>query len=83
MSCDNHGGVSPASPGTADLLTSAQVAELFGVSTKSVHRWARDGELEHIRTPGGSLRFYRADVDRFLAPDTNGEGGDHPDEAAS
>jgi excisionase family DNA binding protein len=38
-------------------LTRAEVAKLFGVSTSTVTRWARQRRLTVIRTPGGHYRF--------------------------
>ena len=37
------------------------------VSIKTVSRWAKLGLLPAIKTPGGRLRFRRADVDEFLS----------------
>lgn len=38
-------------------LKTAQVADLFHVSPKTVTRWAKDGKLPHSRTLGGHRRF--------------------------
>jgi excisionase family DNA binding protein len=43
------------------LLTARQVADLLGVSSETILRWTRRGELPAIRLPGGALR-YRADA---------------------
>lgn len=48
------------------LLTPKQVAELFRVSPKTVHRWATNGQIKAIKTPGGHFRIYREDVERIL-----------------
>ena len=40
-----------------DLLTPAEVANLFHVDPKTVSRWAKDGKLDSIRTPGGHRRY--------------------------
>lgn len=56
------------------LLTVQQVADLFGVSESSVTRWARIGRIVSVRTPGGSLRFRREDVQAFLVPQPESEG---------
>ena len=58
-----------AGPGTSDeeeLLTPAEVAELFRVDSKTVRRWAASGRLPSIRTPGGHRRFRAEDVRRKL-----------------
>lgn len=54
-------------------LTSGEVAHLFGVSTVTVASWADDGKLPSFRTPGGQRRFYRADIDAFIAAQTVAE----------
>lgn len=56
-----------------DLLTSAQVAELFGVTRKTVGLWARTGALRpswKATGPVGAYLFARADVERTLAERT-------------
>ena len=48
------------------LLKPGEVAAIFGVNAKTVARWARDGHLRSLRTPGGHMRIYAEDV-RVLA----------------
>ncbi|MDQ6854815.1 MAG: helix-turn-helix domain-containing protein [Actinomycetota bacterium] len=55
------------------LLTSAQVALLFGVDRRTVVRWAKRGRLPSLRTPGGQHRF-RADEIRRVLEGRGGEG---------
>jgi excisionase family DNA binding protein len=50
-----------------ELLTPREVAELFGVRTTTIARWARDGRLDPIFTPGGHRRYSRASVRAFVA----------------
>lgn len=50
-----------------ELLTPREVAELFGVRTTTIARWARDGRLDPIRTPGGHRRYSRAGVRALVA----------------
>lgn len=56
----------PAHP-TAELLSPAEVAALFGVDPKTVTRWARAGKLTAVRTLGGHRRFYAAEVHTLLS----------------
>ena len=49
-----------------ELLTPAQVAQLFGVGPKTVTRWADSGRLRFIRTPGGHRRFRRSEITALL-----------------
>lgn len=44
------------------ILTPIDVAKVFGVSPKTVGRWARDEKIKSFRTVGGHLRFYQSDV---------------------
>jgi DNA-binding transcriptional MerR regulator len=51
-----------------ELLTPGEVAVMFRVDPKTVHRWERDGlfpEGAVFRTPGGHRR-YKADAIRAL-----------------
>jgi excisionase family DNA binding protein len=56
-----------------DLLTSAEVANLFGVERRTVVLWANRGRIPALRTPGGQHRF-RADEIRGLLEEH--QGGD-------
>ncbi|MFN8102879.1 MAG: BldC family transcriptional regulator [Acidimicrobiia bacterium] len=50
----------------ARLLTVSEVADLFGVSPKTVSRWAREGRIASVRTLGGHRRFREAQVRELL-----------------
>ena len=52
------------------LLTPHQVAALFQVDTKTVARWASNGWIGSIRTPGGHRRFRETEVRALLAEGT-------------
>lgn len=47
-------------------MTPGEVAKLLRVDVKTVQRWAQDGKLPYIRTPGGHRRYPRAAVEEFL-----------------
>ena len=49
-----------------ELLTPAEVAEMFRVNPKSVTRWARAGKISAVRTLGGHRRFRADEIRRFL-----------------
>jgi excisionase family DNA binding protein len=53
-------------PENERLLSPAEVAALFKVSSVSVTRWARAGKLPFIWTPGGSRRYREAEVRALL-----------------
>ena len=48
------------------LLPPREVAALFRVDPKTVTRWAKDGKLSSIKTPGGQRRFREAEVRALL-----------------
>lgn len=51
-------------PEEPKFLTRREVAELFGVSVSTVTRWAQQGLLKTLRTPGGHYRFPAAEARR-------------------
>lgn len=54
------------------LLTPGEVAEIFRVDPKTVTRWAKDGRLSRVRTPGGHSRFRESEVRALLQPEGGG-----------
>jgi excisionase family DNA binding protein len=58
-----------------DLLRPREVAEMFGVRTATVARWAREGKLTPFRTPGGHRRYSRTAVRELMAAEA-GAGSD-------
>jgi len=61
------------------LLTPAEVAQLFRVDPKTVTRWAKAGRLGSIRTLGGHRRFRDSEVRQLLKASES----DRPDLSAS
>lgn len=54
----------------ADLekwLTRSEVAQLFRVSTTTVSKWALEGKIPSVKTPGGWRRYRESDVLALLA----------------
>jgi excisionase family DNA binding protein len=58
-----------------ELLTSAEVAEIFGVDRRTVVLWAKRGRLNALRTPGGQHRFRAVDIDRLVRTSNENGGG--------
>jgi excisionase family DNA binding protein len=50
-----------------EWLTLSQAAELLGVHFTTLRRWADQGLIEHIRTPGGKRKFNRKSLEIFLS----------------
>ena len=48
------------------LLTSAEAARIAGVGPSTVKRWADEGVLACVKTPGGHRRIQRAALERLL-----------------
>jgi len=55
-----------------DFVGTRELARLAGVGPTAVKRWADQGLLACVRTPGGHRRFARAEVERFLHSDRRG-----------
>jgi len=53
-------------PNVPDLLTAEEVAVPLRVKPATVTRWAREGKIDSLRTPGGQLRFRREDVEALI-----------------
>lgn len=49
------------------LLKPIEVAEIFQVDPRTVTRWAREGRLSTIRTPGGHRRYLEREVKAMIA----------------
>lgn len=63
----------PLPPPDPTFLTPREVAQLFGVRTTTIARWARAGRLQATLTPGGHRRYRRADVQELLDDDDLGD----------
>jgi excisionase family DNA binding protein len=51
-----------STPPVPELLTAAEVAAIFGVNDKTPGRWAKNSQIDAIRTPGGHWRFRTAPI---------------------
>lgn len=61
------------------LSTAREVADLIGVSTETVLRWTRRGELPAIRLPSGQIRYREDVIEEWLAERaTTSRGRSHP-----
>jgi excisionase family DNA binding protein len=49
-----------------DTLTTREAAEILGVGTTSIKRWADAGLLPCVKTPGGHRRFQRDVINAFV-----------------
>ena len=56
-----------------NLLTSAEVASLFGVDRRTVVLWAKRGRIPALRTPGGQHRFRVDEIRGLLEKHEGGE----------
>jgi excisionase family DNA binding protein len=49
-----------------DWMTSGEVARALNMTDAAIRRWAREGLVEAIKTPGGQYRFRREALARLL-----------------
>jgi excisionase family DNA binding protein len=49
-----------------EWISTKTAMQLLGVGSTTVKRWADDGTLASMRTPGGHRRFRRVEVERLL-----------------
>lgn len=50
----------------APLLTARDVADRLAVSSETVLRWTRAGDMPAVRLPGGHIRFRSDELDAWL-----------------
>jgi excisionase family DNA binding protein len=50
-----------------NLLTAREVAEYLGVSSETILRWTRRGELPAVRLPSGAIRYRPEELDDWLS----------------
>jgi excisionase family DNA binding protein len=48
------------------LLTAQAIADMLDVSTETVLRWTRRGDLPAFRLPGGAVRYREDDLEKWL-----------------
>jgi excisionase family DNA binding protein len=53
------------------LIPSPQTAEVFGVSPRTIRRWAKQGILDPVRV-GGSTRYRLSDIEATIREGTRG-----------
>jgi len=49
-----------------ELLRPREVARMFGVRTTTIARWAREGKLTPLHTPGGHRRYRLSELQPVL-----------------
>jgi excisionase family DNA binding protein len=49
-----------------DWMTSGEVARALNMTDAAIRRWAREGLVEAMKTPGGQYRFRREALARLL-----------------
>src|SRR5919201_2034838 len=62
-----------APTGEPDWLTLGQAAKYLGVAQSTIRKWSDQGRVPAFYTPGGHLRYRRADLETFL--ERSGPGG--------
>ena len=50
-----------------ELMTSAEVAAMFGVNRSTPVQWAKMGRVTAVRTPGGHRRYRKCEIVELLA----------------
>lgn len=64
------------------LLRPSDVAKLFRVDPKTVTRWANQGRIPSVKTPGGHRRFFESAILKIIKENTDGQPN-RPNEAGN
>jgi excisionase family DNA binding protein len=51
---------------TGRLRTAREVADLLGVSSETILRWTRRGELPAVKLPAGAIRYREDELEAWL-----------------
>jgi predicted site-specific integrase-resolvase len=54
------------------LLTEVEVADLFGVTARTIRNWAATGHLSPLRI-AGTTRYRAAEIQALIEPPSSGE----------
>ena len=54
-------------PDTDEWVSLSKAASLLGIHSTTLRRWADDGQIPFMLTPGGHRRFSLADINQFAA----------------
>ena len=79
VAAGKRGGHSVAGKKPKDWMTSGEVARALNMTDAAIRRWAREGLVEAIKTPGGQYRFRREALAR-LTQVRNPNGSSYPPE---
>jgi excisionase family DNA binding protein len=62
-----------------DWMTSGEIARALNMTDAAIRRWAREGLVEAIKTPGGQYRFRREALAQLLqVKHPNGSPSSYP-----
>ena len=61
-----RGSASLAGSPPKDWMTSGEVARALNMTRAAIRRWAREGLVDAIKTPGGQYRFRREALARLM-----------------
>jgi excisionase family DNA binding protein len=57
-------------PSNHDLMTPSEVAKVLRVDPKTVTRWAAANKVGSVKTPGGHIRLFRAEIMELMESST-------------
>jgi excisionase family DNA binding protein len=66
MAGPRRGSASLAGSPPKDWMTSGEVARALNMTRAAIRRWAREGLVDAIKTPGGQYRFRREQLARLM-----------------
>jgi excisionase family DNA binding protein len=66
MSSLKNASIARERPRTKLWMTSGEVARELNMTDAAIRRWAREGLVDAIKTPGGQYRFRREDLNKLF-----------------
>ena len=43
----------------------AETAKIFDVSVQAVYAWIKEGKIQYKKTPGGTIRIPKSEIDKY------------------
>ena len=64
------------------LMSPAEAARPLGIDVKTLQRWANQGQVTFVRTPGGHRRYVASEIELYARLRAARRARSAPDEAA-
>lgn len=72
MAASKREAIAVAAVSEKDWMTSGEVARALNMTDAAIRRWAREGLIQAMKTPGGQYRIRRESLTQLMQVQDNG-----------